>query len=114
MAGNHDRLDDDRSMSAPSDRLRDANTKEPKKNITARDSNGGISKVRMTSDGHVAHNGIARAPTHVHIFGERVRCLIDGGLSAPNHNVVLDMCLEPYWTKPSSERRACMLRHRVH
>ena len=94
MAGNHDRMDNDCSMSTTSDRCRHAKTKEPKKNITARDSNGGISRVRTASDGHVAHNGIAKAPTQVHVFGERVRCLIGGGLSTPNHNVVLDMFLD--------------------
>jgi hypothetical protein len=82
-AGNHDRPDDDESWSTTSDRWRDAKTKEPKRNITANDSNGGISKVRMASDGHVAHSGIAKAPTHVHAFGESVRCLIDGGAECP-------------------------------
>ena len=91
MAGNHDCPDDGRSLSAAVDRWRDAKTKEPKKNITARDSNGGVCKVCIARDGHVAQSGIAKAPTHVHVLGESVRRLIDGGLRAPNHSVVLDI-----------------------
>lgn len=55
-----------------------------------------MSSVCIASDGYVAHSGMARAPTQVQVFGESGRCLIDRGLSAPNHSVVLDMCLDTY------------------
>ena len=47
----------------------------------------------MASDGQVAHSGMAKAPTHVQVFGDSGRRVVDDGLSAPNHRVVLDMCL---------------------
>jgi hypothetical protein len=47
----------------------------------------------MASDGQVAHNGMAKAPTQVQVFGESGRRFVDDGLSAPNHSAVLDMGL---------------------
>jgi len=96
-------------------------TSHPKKNMTARDSNGGMSRVRMASDGQVAHSGMAKAPMQVQVFGERLRRLTDGGLRSPNHSVVLDMCSIPSVqisgsTVFRSDHRAVnlgMLRHRV-
>jgi hypothetical protein len=37
----------------------------------------------VASDGHVAHSGIAKAPTRVQDLGESVRCLVDGGAESP-------------------------------
>src|ERR1700736_1492757 len=88
-AGHQDLFDDNSSMSSESGRCRRVKTSQPKRNITARDSNGGIANVRMASDGHVAHSGIAKAPTHVQVLGDTGCCLADGGLSVPNHNRVL-------------------------
>jgi hypothetical protein len=36
-----------------------------------------MSKVCIASDGHVAHSGMAKAPTQVQVFGESGRCLIE-------------------------------------
>src|SRR5258708_33741372 len=83
-------------MSTPSERRRQVKTAQPKRNMTARDSNGGITKVCIASDGHLAHSGIAKAPTHVHVFGERVECLTDGELSSPNTRVVPGMYVDAY------------------
>jgi hypothetical protein len=33
---------------------------------------------------------------HVHVLGEKLERLTDGGLSSPNHSVVLDMCVDAY------------------
>jgi hypothetical protein len=57
-----------------------------------------------SQDERVAHSGMAKAPIQVQVFGERLRRLTDGGLSSPNHSVVLDMCLDSYCVKPRSPR----------
>ena len=58
----------------------------------------------MASDGQVAHSGMAKAPTHVQVFGESGRRFVDDGLSAPNHSAVLDMRL-PFKPEAVSTRR---------
>src|ERR1700730_16024906 len=93
-AGTHDRPEDGCSRSTRSGRYNRLKTSHPKKNIIARDSNGGIARVCTASDGHVAHSGIAKAPTQVQVLGESGRFLIESGLSDPNHSVVLDMSLD--------------------
>jgi len=59
--------------------------------MTARDSSGGISKVRIANAGQVAHSGIDKAPMRVQVFRESGYCLGRGGLSVPNDNGALDM-----------------------
>src|SRR5882757_9200858 len=91
-AGNHDSFPGNRSSTEPgSGRCKGIKTSQPKKNMILSDSNGGISNVRIASDGHVAHSGIASAPMQVQVLGDSVRCPADRGLSTPNHNVVSDI-----------------------
>ena len=47
-------------------------------------------------EGQVAHSGMAKAPMQVQVFGESGRRFGDGGLSTPNHSVVLDTCPPTY------------------
>jgi hypothetical protein len=62
----------------------------------AKHSNAGIVSARNASAGHVAHNGIASSPRHVHALGESFRHDFDGGPEAPNQSAVLELEFTAY------------------
>ena len=90
-AGNHARIDQNRPASPSSGSLIRVNTNHAIKNIIARDSSGGISKVRIANAGQVAHSRMDKAPMRVQVFRESGYSLAEGGLSVPNDNGALDM-----------------------
>jgi len=59
--------------------------------MIARDSSGGISKVRIANAGQVAHSRIEKAPMLVQVFRDSGYSLAKGGPSIPNDSGALDM-----------------------
>ena len=65
--------------------------------MSVRVSSGGTAAVRIASEGHSAHSGIASPPIAVHCSGEKLRRSAGARAVCAKKTAVPDMDLRAFW-----------------